>query len=75
METYKIINSVGLGFDIVGVFLIWRYALPRRIETVYDAYVTYPDEIGAGKKYKLRGKLGLIFIMAGFSIQIVSNFF
>jgi hypothetical protein len=73
LEICKIINIIGLGCDIVGVVLIWRYGLPRSIEAAV-AWKTTPYE-KEERKYKLMDKLGLIFIVTGFFIQIVSSFF
>ncbi len=81
METYQIINSVGLGFDIVGVILLWIYGFPTKTtKTINNSHpygvITDIKEMPLNKwKFFGLSALGLMFILLGFGIQLVSNFF
>jgi hypothetical protein len=69
----KVINTIGLAFDIAGAILIWRYGLPRfelRKDSVnYINLVSQSQE----KEYDRWAKLGIVFLIIGFSLQLLSN--
>ena len=72
---------MGLGLDILGVVLVFNYGLPPRVSETggkvlklsggksdTEAYEEY-------RRYKRMGHAGLGLLMAGFSLQLTSNFF
>ncbi len=63
IATSKIVNSVGLVFDIVGVVLLFYFGAPTFAIT--DGQPAYYDRLG---------KLGLLLLIVGFILQFVSNF-
>ena len=78
-----IINSVGLLLDIVGVCLIYRYGIPL-LEHLRQSGMAIWDFRSLGDKdadaYEAKGRrqrllslTGLGLIVAGFGLQIVSN--
>ena len=74
----SLINSVGLVLDIIGAVLLWRYGLPESIsrdglEIVITSKVN-ENEKAKAKKYDCWSKIGLSFLIAGFVLQLVSNF-
>ena len=74
----SLINSAGLIFDIVGAITLWRYGLPEAIsrdglELVITSEVN-EDEKTKAKKYDCWSKIGLLLLIAGFVLQLVSNF-
>lgn len=72
----KTVNSIGLGLDLVGVLLIWKYGLPRQPPGVDTVVVTAGsnDELEKAESfYKIMGNVGLGFIVCGFLIQAISN--
>ncbi len=74
----KIVNSIGLLFDIVGAILIWKYGLPDSISKSGSEIVTHSvdpeSEKKKAKKYEFWGKTGLGLLMFGFLLQLISNF-
>ena len=73
----KIVNSVGLVFDIFGALLIWRYGLPELLDASGgDFIVDSPNEEQAAKyrTYKLWSNIGLASLFLGFVLQLASNF-
>ena len=67
----KVVNSIGLILDIVGIIILvkdqWR-ALPKEsvLGIVYDK-----EEV---TKIVTKFRIGVIFIIAGFAFQLISNF-
>jgi len=55
MTLSKIVNSIGLGFDIIGALLIWKFGLPNIPKE--SSIVTYggePSELDTRYHYKSR---------------------
>ena len=74
----EIINSLGLALDIVGVVLIFRYGLPEEVNRTGASYFTNsPDpeseDAKKAKRYDKLSRFGLILLVAGFTLQIISN--
>ena len=76
-----VVNSVGLLFDIAGVVLLFRFGLPPEdISKTGGTQIVY----GGGKSQEVAQKeyhhyrrmsfIALGCLVAGFSLQIVSNF-
>ena len=78
MEISNIINSVGLGLDIIGVILIFFYGISPMIDTEGSTFLIVETrsetEIKKAKKYKRLSRFGLTLIVFGFIAQIISNF-
>ena len=74
----KIINSLGLLFDIVGVVLLFCYGLPpegvsRTGAQLLSVGISQEAQEKA-KRYVRFSWAALIFLVLGFVLQIVSNF-
>ncbi len=73
----RLVNSLGLIFDIIGAYLVWHYGLPpdvnrrgtRRLllEGVDQA------EIQKAKRFDFRSSVGFVCLIIGFALQLVSN--
>jgi hypothetical protein len=78
MSTTKVVNSVGLFFDIAGAILVWRYGLPAKLDrdgtTFFALQAVNQEEKEKAKLYDQLGKLGLGLLVVGFVLQLVSNF-
>lgn len=75
MELPSLINSLGLAFDILGVILLFFYEPPK--ETYGILLESAPSEEQRNKTYKSKrrwSKWGLISLIFGFLLQIISNF-
>ena len=59
MDTPVLVDTIGLGFDLVGAILIFAHASVRSI-----------NEIGRVKQW---AKIGIGLLAIGFGIQFVSN--
>jgi len=74
----KIINTIGLLFDIIGVCFIWKFGLPENISRTGAITLileqTDKNEIKKAKQYDFRSKIGLFLIIVGFALQLLSNF-
>ena len=77
MSDAVIVNSIGLGLDIVGVTLIFLFGLPDPFGPVGGEYV-WSSISPEGKKrrqlYQRRGRLGILFLGGGFVNQLWSIF-
>lgn len=70
-----LLNSIGLGLDLVGVFLLFFFTLPKKEQ---DALLL---ESAPSKEWremnrgisKVLSYCGLCFVIIGFAVQIVSN--
>ena len=75
------INSVGLFLDILGVILLFIFALPSRVSeeppSELIAFGSDPDSTKQWekqrKRYKFWSGLALVLLVLGFALQIVSN--
>lgn len=78
MTTSNCINSVGLVLDIVGATLLWRYGLPAEIsrtgaQTLIEQQ-TNEAEVKEAARYDRVASWGFLSLVAGFVLQLVSNF-
>ncbi len=69
------INTIGLGFDLIGVVMLFIYANPFRGKSSYWT----SDEMARKDELKenyliLRQQIGLGLIGIGFILQIISNY-
>jgi hypothetical protein len=77
MTTSNIVNSIGLVCDIVGVVLLWRYGLPEPISRggAVHLILEQSDETEKAKarRYDSAARGGIILLVGGFVLQLVSN--
>ena len=69
-----IFSLIGLGFDLLGVLLLFKYGiLPKKIwdSILQDNSLSEKDE----KKYKVFSKVSIILIVIGFCFQIVGTIY
>jgi hypothetical protein len=73
----KLVNSIGLGADIIGAVLLWRFGLPRDVRRSGASYLlleqTDEREVAKAKRYDALGTLGICLLAAGFALQLLSN--
>lgn len=78
MSLGNFINSFGLILDIIGAILIFKYGIPEKISRKGEIFFTGneedEDEKLVAKKYDYYSRIGLILIIIGFSLQLLSNF-
>lgn len=74
MYCAKIINSIGLLFDIIGIILLFVHDYKKIDENIGDEPIGgWPDKVkNAEKKYSRKG---LFLIVIGFLLQLISNWF
>jgi hypothetical protein len=74
--TPEVVNSIGLLLDIVGVVLIWIFGLGKSLYVLNSE--GKPIEVGLGNPksrvlYVSLDRLGLLVLIIGFTLQIISN--
>jgi len=71
------LNIVGLGLDVIGVVLIFIFALPADVRRGGASFLMLDgedaDEKRKAKRYDLWARLGLILLVSGFLLQIASS--
>lgn len=67
--SYQGLSVIGLSLDIVGVLLIFIYAIPN-LSTAYAVDEKYQKKIPF---IKFMSYLGLVLILVGFIIQIYAS--
>lgn len=71
------INDIGLILDIVGAVLLFKFGLPAQIDRTGSVHIITEevdhDEVRKGKLYDRWGKIGLVLLMVGFALQLISN--
>ncbi len=71
------ISSIGLGFDIIGVVLLFKYGLAPNITESGANYLTWGHDKAEQEQYRhyrRMGRVGLGLLLTGFSLQMASNF-
>lgn len=73
----EFINIAGLILDIAGACLLFLYGLPNlvsrpNIKKFSGVPVTIDDPVKE-KKFKARGRIGLVSLIVGFFLQAVSS--
>ena len=78
MSTSSLVNSIGLLCDIVGAVLIWRYGLPEPISRTGAVHLiaeqTDETEKAKANRYDRIARSGIVLLVGGFVLQLVSNF-
>ena len=72
----EVVNSAGLALDIGGVILLFFYGLPEEISKTGAGHLTWgedKEEAKKWKRYKRRSRWGLVLLVWGFFLQLVSN--
>ena len=72
----ELVNTLGLGLDIAGVILLFRFGLPpdvRRNGANYFTWGADEAEAGKAKQYDKTSWSALGLIVLGFLLQIVST--
>lgn len=71
------LQVVGLSLDIAGVFLIFYFGIPPRVDPEGHTYfiMEQPDELEKQKanRYRKRSNLGLYLLVGGFALQILGT--
>ena len=71
-------NSLGLILDIAGVLLLWKYGLPESIDRTGEVHLVTEEvdqeEKLKAAKYDVLAKVALSLVIAGFLLQLASNF-
>lgn len=80
---HSLLNTIGLALDIIGVLLVFRFGLAPDVPRSAPhgmLIVNEPDEVEkrAAKakwaRYRSLSCLGLLLLILGFALQIVSNY-
>jgi hypothetical protein len=78
MSTSALINSVGLASDIIGALLVWCYGLPEPLSRTGAVHLileqTDDAEKAKAKQYDRKARWGVGLLVAGFALQLLSNF-
>lgn len=79
MEIY--LSQIGLIFDMVGVFFLFIYGLPSKIESITDTY-DFEDEkenkkeiLKSNRHIENMANIGLGLIIIGFIVQFFSYWY
>lgn len=71
------LSNIGLGLDIVGAVLLWRFGIPRDIDPSGRVYIATADldqgEIVAGRRFRRLERSGIGFLIVGFVLQLAAN--
>jgi hypothetical protein len=78
MDNSALINSIGLLFDIIGAWLIWRYTLSQRLAPMGSAVRALRDAMKddlakMDVRVQSRPGLGIGFMIWGFCLQALSG--
>jgi hypothetical protein len=71
MMTAYVISSVGLGLDIIGVVLIWRFGFQQDLMTRGQGIIM--DTTGPDPQSPRIGRLALGCLVTGFGLQLAAN--
>jgi hypothetical protein len=76
MTCVQLLALAGIGLNLVGVLLLFRYGMPFRVETKGEgAFLlegTDYDEIKLDRRYRLLGNAGLILVVLGSALQALA---
>lgn len=74
----KLVNSSGLCLDILGALLLFRFGLPAKIDRDGHRYLIMEGEDASEKAqanlYDRIGAVAVLLLIAGFALQLASNF-
>ena len=74
MATWKIVSLVGLGLNLVGVIMLFKYALPKRQRTEgilfsWTVYKPNKELIALERRWDVRSGVGLWCAIVGIALQ------
>ena len=75
-----IVSSVGLLVDIVGVALVYKFGLQADVretggtEILWGGGKSEEEAKGEHRHYKRMSRFGLVCLIIGFALQLISNF-
>ena len=73
MQTCSIVlNSVGLFFDIIGAFILWKFDVSLFEEDEANDAIM-PADAAAVKRNRKLSRMGILFLMIGFGFQLLSQ--
>jgi hypothetical protein len=71
---YRILNTVGLVLVIGGCLLLYFFGLPAPVDPSGAVHLILQNsdeaEIAKGKRYRLRGRVGIVLVAIGSGFQI-----
>lgn len=72
------LNTIGLILDAVGVILLFFFGLTKNISKTGSVNFVFQgkdeNEIKKWKIYNFLSIIGFVFVVSGFTIQIISNY-
>jgi hypothetical protein len=78
VTTAVLVNSAGLVLDIAGAVLVWRYGLPAAISRTGAIHLILEQrdeaEIAKARRHDTIARRGIGLLIAGFGLQLLSNF-
>ncbi|NQU52071.1 MAG: hypothetical protein HQ522_05985 [Bacteroidetes bacterium] len=76
MEIYKILSSIGLLLDIVGVIMLFRFGLPSKVGDAPGLVIgdILPETVKKNVYIKRMAYVSLGFLIIGFSLQLAGMF-
>jgi hypothetical protein len=73
----RVLNVIGLAFNLIGVLILFRWGMPFRVATGGVGFIALEgkDETAAAldKIYIVCGLAGLILLILGVALQIVAT--
>jgi hypothetical protein len=73
----RVLNIVGLAFNLIGVLILFRWGMPFRVPTGGDIHLI-AEQKNAGQAaldhiYAVCGWVGLVVLIVGTALQIVAT--
>ena len=72
------VNSLGLILDVLGAILLLKFGIPPKIDPQAHIYFIAEQvdevEIAMGKRYCFWSNVAVVLLIAGFTLQLVSNY-
>jgi hypothetical protein len=73
----RVLNVIGLAFNLAGVLILFRWGMPFRVATGGIGFLALEqkDEAAAvlDKIYEICGWAGLVLLIAGVALQIIAT--
>jgi len=73
MNTIQLLNITGLSLDIVGVILLFFFAIPNLKAANVIEFAGTKKENRVKKLFNVFSYLALAFLIVGFILQIIAN--
>ena len=65
-----LVNTVGLGLDLVGFVLIFLFGVPN----TYADHFVWGSDSAKERRHRILSGFGCVLVALGFVLQIVSNY-